>query len=100
MATSHKQRFACSRVIYNHMAQGGSAEPQGLWTALEELPNTVSKMKSMKEHVEAPLLRCFQKEPEAVIQRIRAMGDPAPINSLPLLKRAGEMRQNFINDQE
>jgi len=29
------------------------------------------KVKSMKEHVEAPLLRCFQKEPEAVIQRFQ-----------------------------
>ena len=38
--------------IYNHMAQGGRAHPTGNWKALQELPNTVSKIKSMRAHVE------------------------------------------------
>jgi hypothetical protein len=39
--------------IYNHMAQGGWRPPTGKWKGLVELPNTVSKIKSMKELVEA-----------------------------------------------
>ena len=45
--------------IYNHMAQGGQAVPTGKWKGLVELPNTVSKMKSMKDQVEAPLIAAF-----------------------------------------
>ena len=45
--------------ILNHMAQGGSAEPIGDWKGLVEFPNTVSKIKSMKSHVEAPLIKTF-----------------------------------------
>jgi hypothetical protein len=45
--------------IYNHIAQGGSREPTGRWKALQEIPNTVSKIKSMQAHVEAPLRQRF-----------------------------------------
>ena len=45
--------------IYNHMAQGGSVEPVGKWKGLVEFPNTVSKVKSMKEHIEEPLIEFF-----------------------------------------
>ena len=38
--------------ILNHMAQGGNAEPTGKWKGLVEFPNTISKIKSMKNHVE------------------------------------------------
>lgn len=46
--------------IYNHMAQGGSALPSGKWRNLVEIPNTVSKVKSMVDHVETPLIEKFQ----------------------------------------
>ncbi|MBW2641493.1 MAG: DUF3786 domain-containing protein [Deltaproteobacteria bacterium] len=46
--------------IYNHMAQGGSKLPSGKWKGLVEFPNTVSKIKSMVEHVEAPLAAAKQ----------------------------------------
>lgn len=46
--------------ILNHMAQGGKAEPTGKWKGLIEFPNTVSKIKSMKSHVEEPLKAAFQ----------------------------------------
>jgi len=46
--------------IYNHMAQGGSKLPTGQWKGLVEFPNTVSKIKSMVEHVENPLKERFQ----------------------------------------
>jgi len=45
--------------LYNHMAQGGRREPTGEWKALEEIPNTISKIKSMKEYVETPLIERF-----------------------------------------
>ena len=45
--------------LFNHMAQGGSKEPKGDWHGFEEFPNTVSKIKSMKSHVEEPLIKRF-----------------------------------------
>ena len=46
--------------IYNHMAQGGSREPTGRWKGLVDFPNTVSKIKSMIEQVETPLIQRFR----------------------------------------
>ncbi len=45
--------------ILNHMAQGGKNLPKGNWKGLQEFPNTISKMKSMKSHVEEPLCERF-----------------------------------------
>ncbi len=45
--------------VFNHLAQGGSRLPTGRWKALQEIPNTVSKIKSMRAHVEAPLIERF-----------------------------------------
>lgn len=52
--------------ILNHMAQGGSKAPTGRWKALQEIPNTVSKIKSMRAHVEAPLRERFSGRPDAL----------------------------------
>ena len=57
--------------IYNHLAQGGSEPPTGRWKALEEIPNTVSKVKSMREHVEIPLQTRFSGH----LQDLRAAAD-------------------------
>jgi hypothetical protein len=46
--------------VFNHMAQGGRSRPTGKWKGLVELPNTISKIKSMKNHVEAPLKEAFK----------------------------------------
>lgn len=45
--------------VFNHIAQGGSANPVGVWKGLEQIPNTVSKIKSMKNHVEDPINERF-----------------------------------------
>jgi putative component of membrane protein insertase Oxa1/YidC/SpoIIIJ protein YidD len=45
--------------IYNHLSQGGKVDPTGKWKGLEEFPNTISKIKSMRSHVESPLLERF-----------------------------------------
>lgn len=60
----HKDETSLDRLeqvfILNHMAQGGSAEPTGRWKGLVEFPNTISKIKSMKSHVEEPLRERFK----------------------------------------
>ena len=62
--------------IYNHMAQGGSKLPTGKWKGLIEFPNTVSKIKSMKEHVEKPLVERFKgKSDELLAAAIQIGGD-------------------------
>ncbi|MDX9788939.1 MAG: DUF3786 domain-containing protein [Desulfobacterales bacterium] len=50
--------------IFNHMAHGGSKTPTGRWKSLQDFPNTVSKIKSMRNHVEAPLKDHFAGRPE------------------------------------
>lgn len=45
--------------IYNHMAQGGDSLPSGKLKSFEEIPNTVSEIVSMRNHVEAPLIERF-----------------------------------------
>ena len=60
--------------IYIHMAQGGTAPPSGKWRNLVEIPNTVSKIKSMVDHVEKPLIEKFQGNTDALIQASLAIG--------------------------
>jgi hypothetical protein len=60
--------------LYNHMAQGGSALPTGRWKALEEIPNTVSKIKSMEDHVEAPLVERFIGRGDDLSRAAKALG--------------------------
>jgi hypothetical protein len=60
--------------IFNHMAQGGSASPTGNWKGLEQIPNTVSKMKSMISHVEEPLVNRFTGRAAELIRAAAALG--------------------------
>ncbi|MGD8959944.1 MAG: DUF3786 domain-containing protein [Desulfobacteraceae bacterium] len=60
--------------IYNHLAQGGSALPAEDWRGLEQIPNTVSKIKSMQRHVEAPLVARFRGRLAALAAAARALG--------------------------
>ncbi|MGB5987587.1 MAG: DUF3786 domain-containing protein [Desulfobacterales bacterium] len=61
-------------LIYNHLAQGGSASPGQDWRGLEQIPNTISKQKSMRTHVEQPLVERFRGRPDALRQAAEAMG--------------------------
>lgn len=45
--------------IYIHMAQGGTSIPTGNMKSFKEFPNTVSKIISMNDHVETPLINAF-----------------------------------------
>lgn len=60
--------------IYNHMAQGGDSLPSGKWIAFEEIPNTVSKVKTMRDKVEAVLSNHFRGRQEALKNRSLTLG--------------------------
>lgn len=60
--------------VYIHMAQGGSQEPKGKMKSLKEFPNTVSKIVSMKAHVEDPLKRKFASFPDRLAAACEALG--------------------------
>jgi len=60
--------------IFNHMAQGGNSDPTGIWKGFQEFPNTVSKIKSMKEHVEGPLIKQFKGNTKELINAGINMG--------------------------
>lgn len=49
--------------IYIHMAQGGKSQPTGRWKGFVEFPNTVSKMKSMIDSIEKPMIQRFKGKP-------------------------------------
>jgi hypothetical protein len=45
-------------LLYNYVI-GGAVEPSGVWVGMESLPNSVSKIKSLKTHCEEPLAWAF-----------------------------------------
>tara|TARA_B100000614_G_C14510737_1_gene478466 strand:- start:64 stop:903 length:840 start_codon:yes stop_codon:yes gene_type:complete len=67
--TRNEQTF-----VYIHLAAGGTAAPSGRMKSLKEFPNTVSKVKSMESHVEAPLRKAFGGKPEALKASCEALG--------------------------
>jgi hypothetical protein len=60
--------------LYNHLAQGGSREPTGTWKGLEEIPNTVSKVKSMRDTAEDPLVERFKGRFQELVAAGRSLG--------------------------
>ena len=60
--------------IYNHMAQGGSTRPGENWRGLEQFPSTISKIKSMREHVEIPLVKRFKGKTDELRKAGRSLG--------------------------
>jgi hypothetical protein len=60
--------------ILNHIAQGGSSIPSGTWKGFVEFPNTVSKIKSMVEHVEKPLIEKFRGKADKLLSAANSIG--------------------------
>lgn len=60
--------------IYIHMAQGGSAPPSGVMKSFKEFPNTVSKIVSMTDHVETPLVKTFGSDKKALENACQDIG--------------------------
>ena len=52
--TRNEQTF-----VHIHMAQGGISKPTGNMKSFKEFPNTVSKIVSMRDHIETPLKKTF-----------------------------------------
>jgi hypothetical protein len=60
--------------ILNHIAQGGNSTPTGKWKGFVEFPNTVSKIKSMVEHVEKPLIEKFRGKADKLLFSAQSVG--------------------------
>ncbi len=60
--------------VFIHMASGSNADPTGNLKSFKEFPNTVSKMVSMRDHVEEPLKKAFSGKTEALAQRCSKLG--------------------------
>ncbi|MFC1671258.1 DUF3786 domain-containing protein [Spirochaetota bacterium] len=60
--------------IYNHIAHGGKSKPSGVWKGFEEFPNTISKMKSMVDHVERPIVNKFSGNKEKLLSEAKKIG--------------------------
>lgn len=60
--------------IFNHLAQGGRCVPTGKWKGFVEFPNTVSKMKSMVEHIEKPLVGKFKGKTDELLFAAKTIG--------------------------
>ncbi len=60
--------------VYIHMAQGGSTEPTGKRKSLKEFPNTVSKILSMREHIENPLKKTFAGHLDRLVSACEGFG--------------------------
>lgn len=68
--------------IFNHMAQGGSILPKGKWKGLVEFPNTISKQKSMKSHVEEPLIERFKGKVDELKVKALSIGGIEKTNKI------------------
>lgn len=60
--------------IYMHLAHGGTSSPSGIMKSLKEFPNTISKVSSMRRHVEEPLQKKFAGNIQALDNACRASG--------------------------
>lgn len=67
--TRNEQTF-----VFIHLASGGTSSPTGNMKSLKEFPNTVSKIVSMKEHIETPLKNEFAGKLETLKKRCTACG--------------------------
>jgi len=61
-------------LIYNHMAQGGTASPSGTWISMQDIPNSTPKIATMKSQVEVPLAKHFTGSPGALKKAAKAVG--------------------------
>ncbi|HDM76153.1 MAG TPA: DUF3786 domain-containing protein [Deltaproteobacteria bacterium] len=59
--------------IYNYVI-GGVVEPSGEWVGMESLPNSVSKIKSLRSHCEEPLAKAFAGKMNALPEVIKKVG--------------------------
>lgn len=59
--------------IYNYIIDG-AVEPSGVWVGMESLPNSVSKVKSLRTHCEARLAGEYGENPSKLPEIVAAIG--------------------------
>jgi hypothetical protein len=62
-------------LLFNYVI-GGAVEPSGVWVGMESLPNSVSKIKSLRTHCEEPLARRFAGKMEQLQTVAAGLGQP------------------------
>jgi hypothetical protein len=60
-------------LIYNYVI-GGATELSGVWVGMETLPNSVSKIKSLKAHCEERVARAFAGKMNQLSEVVRHLG--------------------------
>ncbi len=61
-------------LLYNHMAQGGSAPLSGEWIGLEQIPGSTSKVKSLAGVAEDPIAQRFDGRRDELSARAASVG--------------------------
>ena len=67
-------------LIFNYVI-GGATEPAGAWVGMESLPNSVSKIKSLKAHCEDRIAQAFAGRASRLPVVIRGLGQQVPLES-------------------
>jgi hypothetical protein len=67
-------------LLYNYVI-GGAVEPSGVWVGMESLPNSVSKIKSLRTHCEEPLARGFAGKMERLQSVAAGLGQPLSLSA-------------------
>lgn len=60
-------------LIYNYVI-GGATEPSGQWIGMESMPNSVSKIKSLRSHCEGPLAQAFAGKMDRLRKAVAGIG--------------------------
>lgn len=60
-------------LLYNYVI-GGAVEPAGVWIGMESLPNSVSKIKSLRAHCQEPLAKGFSSKMQSLASAISGIG--------------------------
>ena len=60
-------------LLYNYVI-GGAVDPSGVWVGMESLPNSVSKIKSLRSHCEGPLARAFAGKMDLLPSAVAGLG--------------------------
>ncbi len=74
--------------IYNHLAQGGSVPPSGKWKGFEEIPNTISKIATLRKYAETPLTEKFKGHADSLAAAAKCFGGVDVSEQYPSSDRA------------
>lgn len=62
-------------LLYNYISSGGNRQPTDNWIGMESLPNSISKVKTLKTYCENPLAQLFTGKDSEHIHEICQMVD-------------------------